>query len=330
MTSTKYPSITWETGIHHEALRILYYLKRLPERELQNRGFLVLPRSYPKLNNKIIVLPQFDYSSLWQKTSRLNPTTPMTAPENLIDQTIELLKPSYVKPSTNLFEIPPNFFKKLFDFLPDYSAMIDQINIIVTNCGTISQFNAITKTHSTLTIYLRTDANLNDLCQVIILSLIRHQLQNQEHRNWGEIQTVSDFILHHTTVGTNIFKSIPMMTALQQKQSTTLNHLSQKYLDHLGIPQQNCWSTKNEQIYFQDKIISGLTLRQQNLLQLLINNYGQKVSLDDIAKILWPNDEDYSLWAMVKEIARIRKCLVNNNLPGSLIKSYRKIGYSLS
>jgi hypothetical protein len=330
MTSSKIPVITWETGIEHEALRLIYYLKRLPEQELQQRGFLVLPKSSSKTNHKIIILPDLDYPSLWSKTSRLIPATPMTAPKELIDQVINLLQPSYIKPTTNLFKIPPEFFDTLFNFLPEYQNLIDNINIIVTNCGTCSQFNAIRAPHSTLTVYLRADAKITDLCQVIILSLIRQQLQDRELRSWSEIETVSDFILYHTTVGASLSPATPMMSLLQQKQSTRLHQLSKKYLDHLGIPTQNCWSIKNNQIFYQSIQITNLTNRQNNLLQLLIKNYGLVVTNDQIAEILWPNDQNFSLWAIVKEIARIRTCLKDANLPGSLLQSHRKVGYSLS
>lgn len=326
MTSTKYPKVTWETGIHHEALRLLYYLKRLPERELQNRGFLILPKSNPKLSDKIIVIPDLDYSSLWKKASRLNPTTPMTAPETLVDQTISLLRDSYQPLPTAFLKLEKTFFDSLFIIIPEYKSTIKYINFIVTHCGTSSQFNTVGPKQSTLTIYLRPDTPLSSIYRVIILSLIRDQLQLKESRSWEEIMVVADFILNHTLVS----QKTSLMPKLQNKQSSFLHQQSEKYLSHLGIPQENCWSLKNNQIFYQSIQITNLTNRQNNLLQLLIKNYGQIVSLDDIAKILWPNDEDYSLWAIVKEVARIRKCLVNNNLPGSLIKSHRKMGYSLS
>ncbi|MBP9817417.1 helix-turn-helix domain-containing protein [Candidatus Shapirobacteria bacterium] len=339
MTSSNLPTVTWETSIEHEALRIIYYLMRLPERELQNRGFLVLPSSNPQNSNRTIVVPDLPYhlvSRIWFLVSKLIPTTPMTAPSSLTDQIVELLKPTYHPPNLQIFQtdfgtIKESFFKSLFFLLPNSKNRLQKINIIVTHSGTCSQFNMLTPTKTTLTVYLRSDSKITDLIQVIVLSLIRHDLQHIEHRSWEEIQTVADFLLTHTSLNESIkpFNHLTMMPRLQQKQSGKLIKASQNYQSKLGIPTQNNWRISSNEIFYQSIKIDQLTPRQSKLLKLLIKKYGEVVSNDQIADALWPNGENYSLWAIVKEIARIRACIVSSGLPGSLLQSHRKLGYSL-
>ena len=327
MTSQKHPAIVWETGIRHEALRILYYLKRLPERELQNLGFQVFPSVPHRDSHTAIVLPDLNYSPLWKPASKLIPTTPMTAPETLISQVIDILSPAYHPPKTHFLDIPDSFFATLFSFLPEYQFIITHIHFIVTHCGTISQFNLVNSQQSKLTIYLRPDTKINSVLQVIILSLIRRQLQHLENRSWGEIESISDFILQHTIVGASLqHPHYPIMSSLQQKQTNALHRQSQKYLAKLGIPVENNWIIKDQEIYYQSIKIQSLTSRQSGLLRLLLNNYGKVINNDQIADTLWPNGENFSPWAIVKEIARIRQSIVDSGLPGSLLKSHRKIG----
>lgn len=325
--------ITWDTGITHEALPILYYLKRLPELELQQRGFIVLPRLPKKNTNNIILLPDLPYSSipnLWPQVTALDPTTPMTAPRPLVDQIINLLQPTYKTPIIPDISLKP-FLASLFTILPDYCSQITAINIIVTYSGTCSQFNCLTPTNHHLTIYFRADANITSLAHVIILALIRHQLQHLEHHSWEEIEAVADFLTTHTSLKQTLspYSHTPNIFSLRQSQLGRLKLQSQKYLTSLGIPSQNNWQVKNNQIFYSSVAVTQLTTRQHQLLLHLVNHHSQVITNDQIADILWPDGSDYSLWAIVKEIARIRHRLVTLGLPGSLIQSHRKLGYSL-
>lgn len=336
MTSYLIPRSIWSTGIRHEALRLIYYLTRLPQRELQNRGFLVLPAIPPKYAAQTIVFPDLNFSHLWKSTSRLHPATPMTAPDHLIESVSSLLT-TYSPPRQELaslknkwHSVERKFFAVLYSLLPESRNRIQKIEFIITRWGTVSQFNMLLPQHSILTLYLRPDAAIGDIAQAIILSLIRHQLQYRQSRRWEEIETVSDFLLHHSPLARIIKpKSSTMMSALRQPQTGKLLLKSQKFQARLGVPTVNNWQIKNKNIFFQDIKIKHLTQRQFQLLQLFIVNYGEIVSNDLIADLLWPESEKFSLWAIVKEIARIREKIVISGLPGSLLKSHRKLGYSL-
>lgn len=340
MTSPKLPTITWETGIRHEALRILYYLHHLPSQSLQNRGFLVLPALPSKDARRSIIIPHLPYEkikNIWKQTRRLKSTTPMHAPESLINEVADLLRPTYQAPQKDFLRLKNHwqktnnqFFTTLFSLLPDHQNIISQINFFVTFSGTVSQFNTVSQNKNTLTIYCRADADISDIFRVTILSLIREQTEKDGH-SWTEIETISDFLLTHTPLNNLFSKStIPMMNLLRQKQTGPLYHQSVKYQSELGIPLNNNWSIKSNEIYYLSTPIKNLTDRQTKLLKLLIDHQGQTVGNDQIADTLWPSGENYSLWAIVKEIARIRHCITESGLPASLLQSHRKVGYILS
>ena len=54
------------------------------------------------------------------------------------------------------------------------------------------------------------------------------------------------------------------------------------------------------------------------------------IGFDEVADILWRNEEDYSLWAMNKAMQRIRKKLVEIGLPENSLVTKRKQGYYLN
>lgn len=341
MTSPKAPSITWKTSITHEALRILYYLNRLPDQALQNRGFLVLPYPNTKAKKHIIVLPDLDFSKIpkvWNQVSKLTPVTPMTAPNSLTKAVIELLLPRYTPPQSELNHLKTNweaihqkFFDSLNQVLSEISQPIANINIIVSRSGTCSQFNLVTPKQKNLTVYLRCDSQISDIAQAIILSTIRWHLETVEKRSWEEIESISDFLLKYTPIHDSLTPHIhqSMMLSLQQLQNGPLYKKSQDFQSKIGIPTTSHWQIKSDSIFYNQTKIDGLTDRQFNLLKKLVDNQGQIITIDEIASSIWSKDENYSLWAIVKEIARIRSALVSSGAPGHILKSHRKKGYSL-
>ena len=76
-------------------------------------------------------------------------------------------------------------------------------------------------------------------------------------------------------------------------------------------------------------MLEKLTRQEYQLLSNLIENPRNMLTFDEIADILWPNGEDYSLWAITKLIERLRKKLSQNGISPHLIQTKRKKGYSL-
>jgi DNA-binding response OmpR family regulator len=73
-----------------------------------------------------------------------------------------------------------------------------------------------------------------------------------------------------------------------------------------------------------------MTTRQRQIFKLFITNFGQIISGDQIADVMWPDGSNFSPWAIVKEIARIRKHIIDAGISGHILQSHRKLGYSLS
>ncbi len=66
------------------------------------------------------------------------------------------------------------------------------------------------------------------------------------------------------------------------------------------------------------------------LLDLLFAKQGLTVSYEEIAASLWPNNEDWSLYALSKEIQRLRDKIKSSGINTRLVNAKRKLGYSLS
>lgn len=70
--------------------------------------------------------------------------------------------------------------------------------------------------------------------------------------------------------------------------------------------------------------------KQQILLDLFLTKRGLTVSCDEIASALWPSNEDWSLYAIAKEIQRLRDKIKKCGINSPLILAHRKLGYSIS
>lgn len=71
-------------------------------------------------------------------------------------------------------------------------------------------------------------------------------------------------------------------------------------------------------------------IKSEMLLDLLFAKQGLTVSYEEIASALWPNIEDWSLYALSKEIQRLRDKIKSSGINTRLVNSQRKLGYSLS
>ena len=81
---------------------------------------------------------------------------------------------------------------------------------------------------------------------------------------------------------------------------------------------------------YGDTKITDLTTKQQILLDLFLAKRGLTVSYEEIAVALWPGNNDWSLYALTKEIQRLRDSLKSCGISAPLILAHRKQGYSVS
>ena len=204
------------------------------------------------------------------------------------------------------------------------------MNIYLTQFGTISSFNLINKNQRTLHIYARTDITLDKLIWAILVGLFRDKMQVELKYTWEETEAIIDWLVTESALSLGLPKSAPTLTSIRSTQLAKLTQDSQQYLNHLGLGQSSSsWSQTDHNLYYSGKKIIGLTDRQHKLLEVLVTKQGQTVEFDELADVMWPSGSNFSLWAIVKEIARIRKCLTISGVVAPVLQSHRKLGYSL-
>ncbi len=87
---------------------------------------------------------------------------------------------------------------------------------------------------------------------------------------------------------------------------------------------------KNGKIFFREKIInSHFSSKELALLSLFINEQGNIVHRDKIAKTLWKAkwEEKYSDWAIDRLVYRLRKKIVSLGLDRNLVRTIKKRGF---
>ncbi len=342
MTSTKLPTTSFTHSLRQEAERLIYILNRATSLEFQSRGFYILPTLPTIGQDRCVIIPRLDYNKvkgLWRRVASLKPTTPMTGPDDLVHHLAAMLQPSYDNKAFLAHEnitreewskVYPAFFKSLFNILPQYQNVLDHINIISTSCGTTAQFSSIRDGKREMTIYLRTDQGVTAIAEAVVSAIIRPNLQYNLHYTWEEIESISDFLLRDTSLS----QSLPSLhlgtiASLRKEQLGALQQQSSIYLAELGLDQLTLWHKTDGIWCYGDKKIDNISGREQLLLEVLLAQRGKTVSYDQLAACIYPDQPDYSLWAVVKEVSRLRLALTSHNLPPALLQAHRKLGYSI-
>lgn len=340
MTSQKYPTTTISYSKEDEARRLLYVMVKISRQWYQNHGFLILPYLPPGSPTNVVHIPNLPYTSIanhWKQLAKLKLETPIIAPETLITEYVQLLDKVWIE-KTYLDKLEnlqkqwnlenKDFWHHLFTLFPGYTQRIKNIHIHLTQYGPGSTFNLAKTEGSDITIYLRLDQSLDKLYQAILFTLFRPTMEARKYA-WEEIESVVDFLMQDSSIAHKVIFTHPVIPSLRQNQHAKWQQDAASFLASLGLPTINLWSSSNQQIYYGEQKIIGLTLRQQLLVEKFIVKPTKTLTYDEIATVLWPKGEDFSLWAIVKEIARIRKVCRNNNIHLSVLHAHRKIGYTL-
>jgi len=88
---------------------------------------------------------------------------------------------------------------------------------------------------------------------------------------------------------------------------------------------------KNGQLFLSGTTAQTILSPQEHcVFELLYNKRGKITSYDDIARLLWPDDEDaFSLWAIHKLMSRIRRKLKRNGMYTPAVVSLWRKGYTM-
>lgn len=326
-----YPPITFTHSLEMEARRVIYLTASLAQNSFYyNKGFLILPHSLPKVETAQCIIPDLDFVSIphyWSQVAKLKLTTPIDAPKPLIDSVSHLLAKHYDKQKytkhisslTKSFEpIQEQFWNNLFTLFPRYKDQINSLTIYSTQYGPFSTFNLANQNNGDLIIYLRQDSSVDRLLWTILACLFRQHMENNLNFRWEEIESVVDWLMSESAIACGITLTHPTIKNLRANQIAKYRETSESYLAKLGFSPT-----------YSNLQIPNLSPNDQKLFNLLLAARGKTITYETIAQTLWPDNNDWSLYAMSQAIARLRKKITASGITRPTIHASRKVGYSL-
>ncbi|MFC1600513.1 helix-turn-helix domain-containing protein [Patescibacteria group bacterium] len=341
--------VTWNYSKDTEADRLIQAASNTFNRFYLKNDFLVLP--YPYLNgnsSSMVYLPDLDlqkHPSFIKKVKKINPTTiPVTDDQSLIKTADSLIEKGLInfdevkiKKLKNVWTKKEKlFFKFIEQTFPQLKNQVINLEIRPTNFGTNCSFNS-SKTKGKnikIIIYLRMDQSVAHIAEAVLSSLFFGWITEENRRwieNWHENEAVIDFLMTRTHIKDIFPKYKPTLKILRQKQLANLAQESQEYLNKLGIVAGDIFTLEKDKVLVDRKYtLTGLTEKEYRLLKFLIENKNQVCPVDTIGDILWQDDEDaFSLWAIAKQVERLRSKFQKHGLSPALIQAQRGQGYLL-
>ena len=341
MSKIIYPTVTFSHSLEMEARRLLHVAGSLSRRWYQNHGFLVLPTVPLKVPTATVVFPNFPYTTIpefWARVSRLKLTTPIVTSPKLLAETTNLLRPIYdskfygrsaARLAAEFKRIEAKFWSNLFTLFPIYKTKISKVNIYLTLYGPYTTFNLARDDQSELTIYVRYDCTLDKVLWSMLTCLFRPRMQDELHHTWSEIEATVDWLMRESALNCGLPLSQPTIKNLRSVQIAPLRMKSDRYLKALGLDQVSPWRQVRDQIWYGDREIVGLSPKERVLLEYFLTKRGKAVTYDQLADLLWPKGENFSLFAIAKEIERLRRKIKACGIVTPIILAHRKVGYSL-
>lgn len=340
---------TWNYSNETEADRLIQCAAQTFNRFYLKNNFLVLPYLYSNGNSSSIVyLPDLDlqkHPTFIKKVKKINPTTiPVCSDKKLYKTASEILAKSTisfdevkVKKLKSAWAKKENKFWKFLGYMfPQLKEQTLKLEIRPTNLGTNTSFDTSKKEKDikSIIIYIRLDQSPAQIAEGILSSLFCGWLLKDKRvwcDNWQENEAVIDFLMTKAGLKDMFPDYQPTLKNLRQKQLGKLVLESQKYLQKLGVSVGDIFSLKDDRVLVDKKYtLTGLTQKEYRLLKFLVENKNQICPIDTIGDVLWQDDDGaFSLWAIAKQVERLRSKFQMHGLSPSLIQAQRGQGYLL-
>jgi DNA-binding winged helix-turn-helix (wHTH) protein len=339
---------TWNCSKDTEADRLIQCAANTYNRFYLKNNFLVLPQ-LKNNNSALVYLPNLNYQKdqfFVKKVRCINPTDiPFSNDKKLHDKAVNFLpevdscltQKRIEKMNNDWKNIEKEFYIFLGQTFPQLKKQQIHLEIRPTNFGTVTTFNISKKVGqiTQIILYVRLDSSIAQVAEAVLSSHINGWLKRENRSwddNWQENEAVIDFLMTKTKLKDMFPHYQPTLKNLRKKQLGKLVQESQKYMKKLGISVGDIFSLKNDRVLVDQKYtLTGLTEKEYRLLKFLVENKNQVCPIDTIGDILWQNeDEDaFSLWAIAKQIERLRGKFQKHGLSPTLIQSQRGQGYLL-
>ncbi len=336
----------WGYNSASEARRLVHTAHQLAVYFYQTHGFYVVPQAPAKPRSDSIVFPHLAWNSIhriWDRAALIPINQPLSALnhpliheiKNLLDKS-KLIKAA-VPIDTQLRDSWSRCRKEIIDWLggvfPQAKA-IKHLHFFPTHFGSVASFNCLQESMGLVEIYLRADASLHDLVDALVGSMVHATPNSSLQLTWEEQEAVCDWLVSQSTLAVCI-ESVsdvsfsPTLASLRHAQSSQeLRKASDAYLSSLGLRfEPNLLSLNGNAVVWKNKPIEVKSSKQLRVLRHLINH--RHISQDELADIIFDNEDEYSLYVQAKFIQRLRQLLEAHGICGSLIQTVRNEGLSL-
>lgn len=346
-SNSKHTPITeWLFAPEIDVLRILHTTNQMVTGFYRLQGFLVVPHTYKGEKKDLVILPDLDFTSIprfWQQAKLIDKTTvPIHAPEALKKATLELyLKsklpdPDYKDIESLWAEAEHEVLDAIYTIIPGLRNSIRRIYIYPTKYGTRASFDKIRDFPCEVHMHLREDADLFDLTSALIMAITRNKIYTKFKGMWSESQLLVDWLVEESLVSEVLYKyqskrvSKSSMDIVRSYHNNDAYLASQELFKKLGLPhEKSAFDVTDAGVYVDGKPLQGISPNEHKILGLLVDRRGNVVTTDELADILFENDDDFSLYTISKNIERLRNRLEFNGLTGGYIKTVRGEGYLL-
>lgn len=334
-----YPKTKFISSAESEANRILHSAVQIANGFYFNHRFAVLP--YLKANNPSTVhFPALNYTKiphLFEELSNTKDVIPLDYPPQLVKQIKDLLpkETEITQVQVRKFEkewlsIQEEFWQFLNEIFPEHIKNIEVIEVRITHYGTKMSYGRIYSSKvQCFPCYIRSDMAVANIGEAIIQTLL-HVNKDYSMMNWEERESIADFLIQRL-VEKKVFKKYNPTIAPLKKQSEDLLKKSTEYMASLGLHFEKPFKKENSLIYLNNIVISAkLTSIQHLILSLLIDKQNQVVTYDELGGIIWIEDSNFSIWAINKNIQRLRTKLKSLGAKLDCITPIKGKGYCLN
>ncbi|MDQ3099680.1 MAG: helix-turn-helix domain-containing protein [bacterium] len=334
-----YPKIHFLSSDLAEAERVLHASIQTANGFYYNHGFTILPRLSIR-NPQTVHLPKLNYQFIpnyWDRVKQLKEKVPLDSNLELISEIKDVLKISSTITSKELDDYKKQWKKselRFWDFInfiiPQYTENIASVEVRLTEYGARMSYGNIDPKHKDkLIFYLRKDVPISHLAEGICSSLLR--LKDVElGLTWETRETLADFLLSRLVEMKVFDVHLPTIAGLD-RQAYNFREESKEYLKSLGLSFERPFGILADTTITHKgvPISAQLTKTQNMLMKVLIEQSNKIVDYDSLGNILWITEEDYSLWAINKNMQRLRKKIMEVTKSENCVKSIKGQGYSL-
>lgn len=302
------------------------------------KNFLVMP-SLLRGNAACVYLPNIQYNGIhnfWINIGRYSDSSYIRVPKNIQIKLKKLLPLVSVQNTKTLAskklqwkQIEKPFWRHVKRLAIQTPLTIHSLEVRITGYGTISSYvyNKNDKNH--LVCYLRKDMSVAHLAEIILTALFR-STQKTLNIPWEATEGMVDILLTKSTLAKYCTNYKPTLYATNHTRRIHQT-LSKKYVASLGLLFEKPFTVQKDTIYFLGKSLSPkLTKSQATILKFCIQNENSIVNYDMLGSLLWSSDEQFSLWAINKQLQRLEAKLQMNGVPNTMFRIVRGQGFVLT